>query len=145
MEIITTDRHADGAYVHSYVTRTLPDQADGVRRLTEMCGGCFAGCKMSNVDPAGNVRACRFWGHVTLGNVRQRKFSEIWRDSNSAVLEQLRAKNEPATENRAQCIHDEVCGGFPILAEAVSGDVPAGAPACSPTEEERRCLAPERA
>jgi len=93
IEIITTDQHAEGAYVHSYVTRTLPDHAEGVRRLLEMSGGCSASCKMSNVDPAGNVHVCQFRGQVTLGNVRKRKFSEIWRDPDSAALEQLRRKH----------------------------------------------------
>jgi radical SAM protein with 4Fe4S-binding SPASM domain len=145
MEIITTERHADGAYVHSYLTRTQPDHADDVRRLLETSGGCSAGCKMSNVDPAGNVHACQFWGHVTLGNVRKRKFSEIWRNTNSSLLEQLRREPGLFQGKFAPCIHNEVCGGARTRAEAASGDVRAGVPDCCRTEPERRCLAPGRA
>jgi MoaA/NifB/PqqE/SkfB family radical SAM enzyme len=145
MEITTTDYHADGAYVHSYITRTQPDHAGDVRSLLEMSGGCSAGCKISNVDPVGNVRACQRWGHVILGNVRKRKFSEIWRNTNSALLEQLRREPALFQGKFAPCIHNEVCRGRRICADAASGDVRARAPDCCLTEEERRCLAPERA
>ena len=110
-----------------------------------MSGGCSAGWKMSNADPVGNLYACQFWGHVTLGNVRRRKFSEIWRDANSAVLEPRHTKHGLVKEKCALRIHPGVRRGIRLFAEAVSGEVSAGAPACSLTGEERPCLAPERA
>ncbi len=143
MEILTTDPHADGAYVHSYITRTPPDPAGDLRRLLEMSGGCSESCKMSHVDPVGNVRACRLWGHVVLGNVRRRKFSEIWRNTSRALLEQI--SREPALFQGkfAPCAHNEVCGGCRLRAEAASEDVRAGVSDRCRIEAERPCLAPE--
>ena len=145
MEIITTAPHADGVYVHSYITRIPPDHADEVRRLQEMTGGCSASCKMSNVDPVGNVHACQLWGHVTLGNVRRRKFSEIWRNTSSALLEQLHREPALFQGKFTPCAHNEVCGGCRIRAEAASEGLRPGASDRCLIEEERGCLAPEHA
>ena len=136
-EILTTDQHADGAYLEAYISENLPDRAGEVRGLLEMHGGCSAGCKMSNVDPLGNVHACQFWGHATLGNVKERKFSEIWRDPDNPLLKNLRRKHELVKGKCAECAHKDVCGGCRIRAESVFGDMWAEDPACYLTERER--------
>ena len=94
MEILTTDPHAEGAYIRVYITGAArnPHTGEGAadaRRLLELHGGCSSACRMSNVDPEGDVRACRFRGHAALGNVRVRKFSDIWRESNSSARQLL--------------------------------------------------------
>jgi len=136
-EILTTDQHADGAYLHAYIAEHMPERAGEVRDLLQMHGGCSAGCKMSNIDPLGNVHACQFWGHHTLGNVKERKFSEIWLDPDNPFLRDLRRKQELVKGKCATCGHKEVCAGCRIRAEAVYGDVWAEDPACYLTAEER--------
>jgi len=136
-EVLTTDQHADGAFLHAYITRHLPHRAVEVRKLLEMHGGCSAGCKMSNIDPLGNVHACQFWGHLSLGNVRERQFSEIWRDPGSAALWALRRKQDLVKGKCAECAHKDVCGGCRIRAEAAFADIWAEDPACYLTAEER--------
>ena len=143
VEVLTTDQHADGAYLLGYVTRHCPERAAEVRRLLEMHGGCSAGCKMSNVDPLGNVHACQFWGHESLGNVKERKFSQIWRDRANATLCALRRKADLVKGKCAGCDYLEVCGGCRIRAEAVFGDVWAEDPACYLTDDERAAQANE--
>ncbi|HHW14816.1 MAG TPA: SPASM domain-containing protein, partial [Firmicutes bacterium] len=136
VEILTTDNHADGVYLLHYVEQHFPERADEVRQLLRMHGGCSAGTKMSNVDPKGNVHACQFWGHRVLGNVRERKFSDIWRDSHSEFLELLRHKPEHVKGRCAECQYNDVCGGCRIRAEVVHGDTWAEDPACYLTDEE---------
>ncbi len=136
-EILTTDQHADGAYLYAYITQNLPDRAADVRKLLGMHGGCSAGCKMANVDPVGNVHACQFWGHVSIGNVKEQKFSEIWRDPDNPILKELRRKHELVKGKCAECVYKEVCGGCRVRAEASFGDVWAEDPACYLTAEER--------
>jgi len=136
-EVLTTDQHADGVYVENYVREHLPERVADVHQLLEMHGGCSAGCKMSNIDPLGNVHACQFWGHQTLGNVKERKFSEIWRDEENEVLVKLRKKQELVTGKCAKCNHKAICGGCRIRAETIHGDVWAEDPACYLTEQER--------
>lgn len=136
-EILTTDQHADGAYLKAYIRENLPERAGEVQKLLEMHGGCSAGCKMSNIDPLGNVHACQFWGHHTLGNIKERKFREIWLDPENPFLQQLRRKQEMVKGKCATCGHKDICGGCRIRAEAVFGDVWAEDPACYLTAEER--------
>ncbi len=39
-----------------------------------------SGVGIGNIDFVGNVHPDQFWMHYTLGNVRQRPFSQIWQD-----------------------------------------------------------------
>ena len=92
VEIMTTDNHADGIYILQYFERTQPERVAEIKELLNMHGGCSAGQKMANVDPQGNVHACQFWGHHTLGNVREKPFSKIWLESQDEFLLKLRDK-----------------------------------------------------
>ncbi|NLY55006.1 MAG: radical SAM protein [Firmicutes bacterium] len=136
IEILTTDNHADGVYIYQYVLKHLPERAEEVWQLLKMHGGCSAGVKMSNVDPFGNVHACQFWGHRTLGNVKEQKFSEIWRNSQDEFLVMMRDKAAHVKGRCAACKYTSICGGCRIRAEVVHGDMWAEDPACYLTDEE---------
>lgn len=138
MEILTTDNHADGVYLLQHIVRTAPERAEEVKRLLAMHGGCSAGQKMANVDPRGDVHACQFWGHKTLGNVRREKFSQIWLDAHNAWLAALRDKAAHLGGRCHDCQYQDVCGGCRIRAEAVHGDIWAEDPACYLTDDEIR-------
>ncbi len=135
-EILTTDNHADGIFLKNYIHRELPDREGEVDALLCMHGGCSAGTKMANVDPRGNVHPCQFWGHYTLGNIRQRKFSDIWLDEHEPLLQKLRCKQDYVEGRCGSCRHKTVCGGCRIRAEAVSGNLWAEDPACYLTQNE---------
>lgn len=130
LEILTVDNHADGVYVRSLVAERQPERLEEVERLLQMHGGCSAGTKMSNVDPYGNVHPCQFWGHVTLGNVKERKFSEIWTDAEDALLVALRDKGAHLKGRCGACRYRSLCGGCRIRAEFVTGDPWEADPAC---------------
>jgi len=135
-EILTTDNHADGIYLWQYIRRHLPERAGEVVELLKLHGGCSAGKKMANVDPFGNVHPCQFWSHYTLGNIRERRFSEIWQDGAEPLLGKLRDLPAQLKGRCGRCVHKELCGGCRIRAEVVYGDVWAEDPACYLTEEE---------
>ena len=135
-EILTTDNHADGVYLLKYVRRNMPEREQEVVELLKMHGGCSAGGKMSNIDPRGDVHPCQFWSHVTLGNVRQRKFSQIWSEENSSLVEKLRHLDQHVKGRCGRCNYKSLCGGCRIRAEVVHGDIWAEDPACYLTEEE---------
>ena len=136
LEILTVDNHADGVYLRNLIAREQPERLAEVDSLLGMHGGCSAGTKMSNVDPYGNVHPCQFWGHVTLGNVRERKFSEIWTDPQDELLVALRDKQQHVKGRCGRCDHRAVCGGCRIRAEVVTGDMWEADPACYLTDEE---------
>jgi Fe-coproporphyrin III synthase len=136
IELLTVDNHADGVFIRHYLAEHDPERAQEVENLVTLHGGCSAGGKMANVDPYGNVHPCQFWGHLTLGNVRQRKFSEIWNDPENHFLEQLRHKEEHLKGRCGSCNYRQLCGGCRVRAEAVTGDLWEADPACYLTDAE---------
>ena len=138
-EILTTDNHADGVMVEKHIRKTNPERAQEVTELQKLHGGCSAGRKFANVDWVGNVHACQFWNHVTLGNVKERKFSEIWTDESNEFLQKLKHLHEHIGGKRCGiCNYKTVCGGCRIRAEAITGDMWGDDPACYLTDEEIR-------
>jgi len=131
---MTTDNHADGIYLLQHVERTHPERVDEIKQLLSMHGGCSAGQKVSNVDPQGNVHACQFWGHQTLGNVRQKPFSAIWQKSEDEFLLKLRDKSDYLEGKCGECRYKKLCGGCRIRAEAISGNLWGEDPACYLTD-----------
>jgi len=136
VEILTTDNHADGAYIYNYVLENEPERADEVMELLKMHGGCSAGHKFANVDNLGNVHACQFWGHKTLGNVREKPFSQIWNDKDNEFLTKMREKSKHLKGKCGRCKHNTICGGCRIRAETVHGDIWEEDPQCYLTDEE---------
>jgi len=134
-EIVTTDNHADGVLLYHYVREHAPERADDVLRLLHMHGGCSAGCKIANIDPRGGVHPCQFWDSLTVGSVREGRFSEIW-DQGHPLLADLRRKQELVRGRCGECLYKDVCAGCRIRAQAVHGDYWAEDPACYLSDEE---------
>ena len=143
IEILTTDNHADGLYLLDHIKATDPGRVDEVRQLLEMHGGCSAGDRMADVDFLGNVHPCQFWSDMILGNVRERKFSDIWNDlqANDGILAKLRSKPEQLNGQCGKCSQNRLCGGCRIRA-SVDGDIWGDDPACfwtESTKEDAKC------
>jgi len=134
LEIMTTDNHADGVHLWRRLVR---DGADGeqVMQLLRRHGGCSAGRKFANVGPTGEVHPCQFWTRVSLGNIREKPFSEIWSDA-SGLIGELRDRSQRLGGRCGRCRFQEVCGGCRVRAEAVTDDPWAQDPACYLTDEE---------
>ncbi|HQA49619.1 MAG: radical SAM protein [Syntrophomonadaceae bacterium] len=135
VEILTTDNHADGIYLLNRIRKQEPDRAEEIINLLEMHGGCSAGTKFANVDPRGNVHPCQFWQDYTVGNVRERPFSEIW-NSDDELMVMLREKEKHVKGRCGECTYKSLCSGCRIRARAVYGDLWAEDPACYLTAEE---------
>ena len=143
IEILTTDNHADGLYLLDHIKATDPGRVEEVRQLLEMHGGCSAGDRMADVDFLGNVHPCQFWTDMVLGNVRERKFSDIWNDleANDGILAKLRSKPEQLNGQCGKCSQNRLCGGCRIRA-SVDGDIWGDDPACfwtESTKEDAKC------
>ncbi len=129
IEILTTDNHADGIYLLNHIKANDPQRAQEVIKLLEMHGGCSAGTKFANVDPRGNVHPCQFWQDYTVGNIRERPFSEIW-NSDDELMVKLREKDKHLKGKCGECSYKKLCGGCRIRAREVHGDIWAEDPAC---------------
>ncbi|MEN6350491.1 MAG: radical SAM protein [Syntrophomonas sp.] len=137
VEILTTDNHADGIFMLNYIQKHEPERSGEIVQLLQMHGGCSAGTKFANVDPRGNVHPCQFWQDYTVGNVREKPFSEIW-TSDDELMVKLREKERHLKGKCGDCDFKSLCSGCRIRARAVYGDLWAEDPACYLTVEETR-------
>lgn len=135
VEILTTDNHADGIYLLNQIRRRQPERSEEIIKLLEMHGGCSAGTKFANVDPQGNVHPCQFWQDYSVGNIREKPFSEIW-TSDDELMVKLREKEKHVTGKCGSCNYKSLCAGCRIRARAVYGDIWAEDPACYLTAAE---------
>jgi radical SAM protein with 4Fe4S-binding SPASM domain len=132
-EVLTVDQPADGAYLYLRLLGEDASRAEQVLDLLRWNGGAAhgSGTGIGNIDTQGNVHPDQFWQTLTLGNVKQRPFSEIWRDADNATLAALRNRTGRLTGQCAGCRFLDVCGGgFRVRAVQVHGNLWAPDPAC---------------
>lgn len=136
-EILTVGNHADGVYLYLKLREQESPRADKVWDLLKSNGGNNSGIRIGAVDDLGNVHPDQFWWHYSLGNVRQRKFGDIWMDSSEPLLQGLKNRKKLLKGRCAQCRYLDLCNGnLRVRAEAVFGDVWAEDPACYLSDEE---------
>jgi radical SAM protein with 4Fe4S-binding SPASM domain len=136
-EILTVGNHADGVYLYLKAQEQDPLRADKILSLLRSNGGNNSGVRIGAVDDRGNVHPDQFWWHYTLGNVRERKFGEIWADPAEPLLQGLRNRKPLLKGRCGRCRFLDVCNGnLRVRAEAATGDVWADDPACYLSDEE---------
>ncbi len=136
-EVLTVDNHADGVYLYLRLREQDPQRANKVFDLLQMNGGNNSGIRIGAVDDLGNVHPDQFWWHYSLGNVRQRKFGDIWMDTSEPLLQGLKNRKSLLKGRCARCQYLDLCNGnLRVRAEAVFGDVWAEDPACYLSDEE---------
>jgi 12,18-didecarboxysiroheme deacetylase len=137
VEVLTVDNHADGPYIYQRLLQEDPRRAAKVLELLQMNEGNQSGRGIGCVSWDGEVHPDQFWRHYTLGNVRQRPFSEIWTDLSNPLMAQLKDKKRHVAGRCAPCRWLDICGGnFRVRAEALTGDLWAPDPACYLTDAE---------
>ncbi len=136
-EILTVDNHTDGVYLYLRVEEEQPERAEEVLQLLRWNGGNNSGIAIANVDNFGNVHADQFWRHYSFGNVKERKFGEIWSDTSDPLMAGLKNRKPLLKGRCGKCRYLDICNGnFRVRAEAVYGDVWAPDAACYLTDEE---------
>ncbi len=139
VEILTVDNHCDGPYMYLRMQREGNPRTEEVYDLLKWNGGGAnsSGVGIACVDFLGNVHPDQFWMHYTIGNVRNRRFSDLWTDLSDPLLAGLRTRKERLTGRCASCRFLDLCGGaMRVRAESVTGDTWAPDPACYLTDEE---------
>ncbi|HEX7124805.1 MAG TPA: radical SAM protein [Thermodesulfobacteriota bacterium] len=138
-EVLTVDNPCDGPYIYMRLLREDPARAaEALTLLTWNGGGLHgSGIGVGAVDFLGNVHPDQFWSSAVLGNVRERRFSEIWQDGSLPLLAQLRSRAGRLGGRCGACQWLDVCGGgFRVRALAAHGDPWAEDPACYLTDAE---------
>ncbi len=137
-EVLTVDNHADGPYIYLKLLKEgKTEEAANVMSLLKMNGGNSSGVGIGCVSWDGEVYADQFWRHYSFGNVKERKFSEIWTDTSNPLMKQLKNKKEYVKGKCKTCKWLDICNGnFRVRSEAKEDDLWAPDPACYLTEEE---------
>lgn len=138
IDILTVDNHVDGAYLYTKLKNENPERAKEVYKFLEWNGGgtYSSGVGIGCIDPFGYVHPDQFWMHYDLGNVKEKKFSEIWM-KDEPLLNGLRDRKKLLKGKCSRCKYIDVCGGsFRARADLVYNDPWEVDPACYLTEEE---------
>jgi len=94
--------------------------------LDAMTRGCLGGITFCFISHVGDIQPCGYF-NMQLGNVKERKFSDIW--TNSKVLGELRDYSL-LKGKCGDCEYRAVCGGCRARALSVTGDYLAEEPYC---------------
>jgi radical SAM protein with 4Fe4S-binding SPASM domain len=139
VEILTVDNHCDGAYLYLRMLRENHPRAGQVLDMLRWNGGGrhSSGVGIANIDFTGQVHADQFSMYRSFGNVRERKFSEVWQDISDPIMAGLKNRL-PLLEGRCgACRFKEACGGgLRARAEIATGNPWAADPGCYLSDEE---------
>lgn len=136
-EVLLVGNHADGVYLYLKLKGSDPARADEVLSLLHRNGGNNSGIRIGAVDERGDVHPDQFWSGVTVGNIRERSFGQVWSDTSNPVLHGLRDRRAMLKGRCSRCRYLDICNGnLRARAEAVYGDMWQQDPACYLTDEE---------
>jgi heme d1 biosynthesis radical SAM protein NirJ len=136
-EYVTGNNDADGVYLLHWLRRRFPQGEERLRTLLERWGGNASGINIANIDNLGNVHPDTFWWNYSLGNVRQRRFSEIWEDLSDPIMAGLKQRPRPLEGRCGECAYLSICGGNTrTRAFQTTGNLWAEDPACYLSDEE---------
>jgi len=136
-EFTTGNNDADGVYFLHWVRRRFPERAAHVEAKLRQWGGNSSGVNVANIDNLGNVHPDTMWWHHTLGNVKERPFSQIWPDTSDALMAGLKQYPRAVEGRCATCAYLPVCNGNTrVRAQQLTGNPWAEDPGCYLSDEE---------
>jgi radical SAM protein with 4Fe4S-binding SPASM domain len=139
VEILTVDNHCDGPYTYLRMLRENHPRAQQVLDMLKWNGGgrYSSGVGIADIDFNGNVHADQFSMYRSFGNIKDRKFSDIWQDLSNPILAGLKDRLPLLQGRCAKCKFKEFCaGGLRARAEISTGEPWASDPGCYLTDEE---------
>jgi len=136
-EFVTGNNDADGVYLLFWVRKNFPQLEAHMRAKLAQWGGNSSGVNIANIDNLGQVHPDTFWWHYSLGNVKQRPFSQIWPDTSDPLMAGLKASPRQIKGRCGECHYFDICGGNTrVRAHQLTNDPWAEDPACYLTDEE---------
>lgn len=136
-EYVTGNNDADGVYLLHWVEKNHPEMAEHIKTKLQQWGGNSSGVNVANIDNLGDVHPDTYWWHYSLGNVKERPFSEIWMDTSDPMMKELKKSPRNISGRCHQCAFFNICGGNTrIRAMQLTGDPWSEDPGCYLTDEE---------
>jgi len=136
-EMVTGNNDADGPYLLQWVEENFPDKAEHIRLKLQQWGGNATGVNIANIDNLGIVHPDTMWWHYSIGDVRERKFGDIWSDTSDPLMAGLKARPRAVGGRCGNCQYFTICGGNTrTRAHQITGDFWAEDPGCYLNDEE---------
>jgi len=136
-EFVTGNNDADGVYLLQWAAQHIPEHVPALRKQLLRWGGNSSGVNIANIDNLGTVHPDTMWWDYSIGNIRERPFSEIWQDTSDPLMAGLKAKSRPLEGRCAICKHLPICGGNSrTRAWQLTGNPWAEDPGCYLSDEE---------
>jgi len=136
-EFVTGNNDADGVYLLQWAAQHIPEHVPALRKQLLRWGGNSSGVNIANIDNLGTVHPDTMWWDYSIGNIRERPFSEIWQDTSDPLMAGLKAKSRPLEGRCAICKHLAICGGNSrTRAWQLTGNPWAEDPGCYLSDEE---------
>jgi len=137
IEVVTGNNDADAVYFLHWAERTAPGSIDGLRAALTRWGGNSSGVNIANIDNLGNVHPDTMWWHYTIGNVKERPFSQIWSDLSDPIMAGLKRTPRTIGGRCGNCGFFDICGGNTrVRALRITGDPWAEDPGCYLSDRE---------
>ena len=136
-EFVTGNNDADGVYLLFWVEQNFPELVDHMRAKLAVWGGNSTGVNVANIDNLGDVHPDTMWWHYKIGNVKDRKFGEIWLDTSDPIMAGLKRSPRLIKGRCSKCQYFDICGGNTrVRAMQLTGDAWDEDPACYLNDEE---------
>ncbi len=110
-EIVTGNNDADGPFAFLSMQQIDKDHAESLYQLLAKTGGNSSGVRLANIDSSGEVHPDPFCRNITLGNVNQKPFSQIWSTPEHSLVVSLRERKTPFNGRCGSCRFINICGG----------------------------------
>lgn len=138
LEIVTGNNDADAGFMLLWAKGRFPDEnIQYVRELMLRWGGNASGVGVANIDSQGDVHPDSFWPGVKLGSIKERPFSEIWKETTHPIIQVLRSDRKQITGRCHDCEFFKICNGNTRVRALQTLDDPwASDPGCYLTDNE---------
>lgn len=130
-DYVTGNNDADGVFLLFWIRKHYPEFATKIEEALINWGGNGSGKTIANIDNLGDVHPDTFWWQYSLGNVKDRNFSEIWSDTSNELMAGLKSNPRPLKGRCGECKYQSICGGNArIRPYQLTGDPWEEDPAC---------------
>lgn len=130
IEIVTGNMECDAILFAQEIEKRYPQKSQTLKEKLIAWGGNSAGRKLLNIDSRGFVKPDPFFP-LTLGNITEQNFGEIWAAQDNELLLKLRQTPRVLSGKCSDCKYLEICnGGSRSRANAIYGDLWAEDPSC---------------
>lgn len=134
-DFVTGNNDADGPFLLQWAQEKFgaqhPKRVANLKQRLINWGGNASGVNVANIDNTGTIHPDTYWWNHPIGNVKNEKFSDVWRDTQDPLMQGFRMSPRPVKGRCEACQYLSICGGNTrTRAFAQTGDAWAEDPGC---------------